>query len=194
MQSIRDSLHTFLYKITSSKELVSKTLGYICKFTELKEYPIGSKLLSPEQYCKHLYIIQKGFGRRYSLIDGKDITLEFAKEYEIISPTYSILTNTPSLDYIELLEESTLLQIHIDDLNNLYRTLNDASIVGKLIRDKCIMKQEQRIRSLQINSAKEKYLNLIERDPQIVQRASLGQIASYLGIAQETLSRIRRNI
>lgn len=194
MQEINKTIRKFLESALPSFKLIDGFVDEMSQVVEQKEYPAGTVLLNPGEYCKYIYIIQEGFARRYTLNEGKDITLEFAQENEMITSLYSITTDFPTLDYIEILEDSQVLELKVSDLKKLYESSTDSLVIGKSLRDKYFLSLEKRILSLQISSAKERYENLIKNQPGIIQRASLGQIASYLGIAQETLSRIRRKI
>lgn len=194
MDNIENTLSAFLNRVSLSNKVEKELVDALYQIVVIKEYPAGSILLKPGAYCKDIFIIQNGFARRYTLNDGKDITLEFAKENEMITSTYSIITRQPSLDYVEVLEDSVVLKLRTEQINELYKTSKSSLVIGRLLRDKYLLQQEKRILSLQVSSTKERYLNLIKNQPYLLQRASLGQIASYLGIAQETLSRLRKKI
>lgn len=194
MDSIEDTLATFLHSVSSSHRIEKEIVNELRQLVKILECPIGLELLKAGQYCKYIFIVQKGFVRRYTIDNGKDITLEFAKENEMITSAYSIITRRPSMDYIEVIEDSILLRLRAEQLNKLYKVSKNSLVIGKSLRDNYLLQQEKRIQSLQVSSAKERYQNLIEKQPHIIQRASLGQTASYLGIAQETLSRVRKKI
>ena len=68
------------------------------------------------------------------------------------------------------------------------------NLIGRLLTEKYYIELEERTISLQFQTATERYLKLLQQQPQLLQKASLGMIASYLGISQETLSRIRKKI
>ncbi|MCL3781295.1 Crp/Fnr family transcriptional regulator [Prolixibacteraceae bacterium JC049] len=189
---IKDTIVSFLQNILQNSEFSSELVDILSELAKPVECPQGSVLLKAGSYCKYLFIIQKGFARRYSLSDGKDITLEFAQEHELISSQYSIIAKQPSMDYIETLEDSIILKINFEDIIKLYNISREALVIGRLMRDNHYLKLEKRILSLQSTTARERYNNLLKNHPHIIKRASLGQIASYLGMTQENLSRVRR--
>lgn len=156
-----------------------------------KEVPKGYVLLEHGKICRHLYMLEKGFARGYYTQDGRDISLWFAFEGDILASYYSFVTLKPSYTTIEILEDSTIAGVSYDQLNELYRSYPEFNLIGRLMTEKYFIELEERTLSFQFQSASERYHQLIERHPQLLQKASLGHIASFLGISQETLSRIR---
>ena len=86
---------------------------------------------------------------------------------------------------------SILYCISYEQLLTLYNTHPELNLVGRLLTEKYCLELEVRTQSLQLHSSEERYRHLEDHQPALLQKASLGQIASYLGISQETLSRIR---
>ena len=80
----------------------------------------------------------------------------------------------------------------MDDLNELYKRYHSMETIGRIMAEEYCKIMEDRIMSLHIQSAEERYNTLLKEQPDVIQRVSLGHIASYLGITQETLSRIRK--
>jgi CRP-like cAMP-binding protein len=107
---------------------------------------------------------------------------------------YSFETQTPNFENIEILEDSTLYAISYESLQYLYHHYPEFNLLGRRLVEKYYVELMERTLSFQFQSARERYLQLLTNRPQILQRASLGHIASYLGISQETLSRIRTKI
>lgn len=107
---------------------------------------------------------------------------------------YSFISQKPSFEIIEVMENSILYCIDYEQLQNLYKTYPDLNRIGRLLSEKYYIELEERVLSLQFKTAEERYRHIVENKPALLQKASLGQISSYLGISQETLSRIRRKI
>jgi CRP/FNR family transcriptional regulator, anaerobic regulatory protein len=154
----------------------------------------GELLLEQGNICRYLYILEEGFARGYYFREGKYVTSWFAFANDVVASMYSFVTQKPSHENIEILEDSTLYGISYEDLQFLYKKYPELNLIGRLLTEKYYIRLEERILSLQSQSAKERYQKLIEFKPQILQHASLGHIASYLGVSQETLSRIRAKI
>ncbi|MDF2438435.1 MAG: putative transcriptional regulator, Crp/Fnr family [Bacteroidota bacterium] len=141
--------------------------------------------------CNDLFFIEKGLVRGFYYEGGKEITNWFAQEGEFATCFYSFIAIKPAFETIEALEDSILIRIPHAGLEKLYLKFPETERVGRIITEAYYIKLEERLLSLQFKNAKERYQNFVLSKPSLLQRASLGQIASYLGITQETLSRIR---
>jgi cAMP-binding proteins - catabolite gene activator and regulatory subunit of cAMP-dependent protein kinases len=166
----------------------------LTEFIVHKNLTKGTLLLEGGETCQHIYYIKKGFVRGFFNQDGKDITAWFAVENDIATSLYSFVTQKPSFENIEILENSILYVISYDNLQQLYHQYPEFNLIGRRFVEKYYVELMARTISLQFQSAKERYQQLLVNQPQLLQRASLGHIASYLGISQETLSRIRAKI
>jgi CRP-like cAMP-binding protein len=151
----------------------------------------GSIIVKEGQYADKAYFIAQGSARAFYLKDGKDISDWFAFENDFISSINSFFLDVPSPHFIEASEPSILLEIsraHVTMLSDKYLEFDR---LGKAIVTKTMLQLQQRIMSVQFETAQQKYKNLLEIRTDITQRVALGHIASYLGITIETLSRIR---
>ena len=151
----------------------------------------GTILISEDRVCDQLFFIRKGFLRGFHYNNGKEITSWFGFENDFATSTYSFVSRKPGFENIEVIENSILYVIKYDDLENIYRSHPEFNYIGRLLTEKYYIDLMERTLCLQSQSAKESYEQLVVNQPYILQRASLGHIASYLGISQETLSRIR---
>ena len=97
----------------------------------------------------------------------------------------------PSEENIELIEACTLLSLNYNELQYIYTTFPESNLIGRIITAKYRQLQEEKIRIIRISDAREKAMKLMEKDPALFLRSPLGYIASYLGMSQETLSRVR---
>ncbi len=151
----------------------------------------GSILVREGQYSDKTFYIIKGCARAYYLKDGKDISDWFAFENEFISAIVSFFTEKPSPHYIELLEDSILIELSRGDIEGLADKYHDFERLLRVIVTQTMLSHQERIASMQFYNAEQKYENLLVIRPDITQRVPLTDIASYLGITLETLSRIR---
>jgi len=151
----------------------------------------GEILLHEDRICNHLFFIKKGFLRGFHYHGGKEITAWFGFENDIATSIYSFVIQSVGFENIEVVEDSILYGITHDDLNSIYQQHPEFNYVGRLLTEKYYVDLMERTLCLQFQLAKERYEQLVVTHPHILKRASLGQIASYLGISQETLSRIR---
>ncbi len=154
----------------------------------------GTVLVRGGQFSDKTFFIVNGCARAYYLKDGKDISDWFAFENEFISSINSFFLNIPSPHFIELIEDSVLLEISRENIEILSNTYHDFERLSKVVVIKTMLKQQERIASMQFHSAEEKYKNLLSIHPDINQRIPLTHIASYINITLETLSRIRKRL
>ncbi|WP_224484287.1 Crp/Fnr family transcriptional regulator [Robertkochia aurantiaca] len=151
-------------------------------------------LLSLNETCKHLYFINEGFVRIYYYKHGKDITEYFAGEKQFCFSINSYFAQSPSKLMIQALEDSRITLIPKSELDRLRAQYLDlANLVTEMFSLSLMLSQE-RMDSIQFESAAQRYRRLLKEQPQILNKASLQHIASYLGITAETLSRIRTQV
>ncbi|RZK14814.1 MAG: Crp/Fnr family transcriptional regulator [Pedobacter sp.] len=151
------------------------------------------KLLSVGERSNTIYFIVSGAARIFYLNkEGKETNTWFLFENELLISVYSFYTGKPSFEYIETLEDCRLIAVKRDKLDELYLQYMEFNFSGRKLTEFYHMRNEIQANELRMLSAKERYQNLLDRNPQLFQRVSLGHIASYLGISQETLSRIRK--
>ena len=156
--------------------------------------PKGQLIVETDQRCTDLYFIEKGLVRGYYYDEGKEITNWFAQENEFATSFYAFIAVKPSLENIQALEDCDLVKLPHSILQDLYARFPETERLGRMITENYYIKLEERLLSIQFKSAKERYQTLSKSKSSLLQRTSLGQIASYLGITQETLSRIRSEV
>ncbi len=181
-------IHSIISQYTP---LSAETIVDFKKYSEIRKVNKGDILVKEGEYSHELYYVAKGGARAYYLKDGKTITDWFAFDNDFISAIVSFFLGIPSQHYIEILEDTTLLVLQRQDIDTLCNKHHDFERLGRLSTTKTMLQLQQRIVSLQFKSSRERYESLLENYPHIELRAPLGDIASYLGITQETLSRIR---
>lgn len=148
-------------------------------------------LLQEGQVCRHLYFLEKGASRGYYYLDGKEITHWFGFENDFVTSFHSFITGEPAVENIQLLEGSILWSISKEQLTGLFDRYHDIERLVRIAYEKYYIRLEERYVNAQFRTAAERYERLLEQTPHIPERVPLGYIASYLGISQETLSRVR---
>ncbi len=151
----------------------------------------GDHLLKKGQINGGVYILEKGILRFYYENNQKEITTWFCSE-NMVAFSSSFFFHIPSFENIQVLEDSSVYYIAGDTLNKLYKENEQINTIGRKLSEEYCFEFEHRVASLQTQTALERYEYLMEQSPEIFQRVSLGYIASYLAVSQETLSRIRR--
>ncbi|MFD2036833.1 Crp/Fnr family transcriptional regulator [Belliella marina] len=158
----------------------------------LEEKPKGNMLHQAGNTARLIYFIEKGMARVfYSNQHGKEITYGFYSEGDMVTVPESFFEGTPSNYSIELLEDCVLYSLSREGLDDMLSKFPEMEKVKSHFLLHFLLKSSHRIVALQFQNAQERYDTLQERQPSIILRAPLGHIASYLGITQETLSRIR---
>lgn len=167
-------------------------IGTIFGAMKHKKLPKTHLLHEAGTICKDIYFLQSGMARTYFYKEGKDITVHLASEGEIISAVDSIISLKKSRYSVELLEDSELFYISYQDLQTILSNHPQYEKYVRLVLERMYTEGADRIEEFLFFTAKERYDNLLKTRPKLIQRVNLGHIASYLGMTQETLSRIRR--
>ncbi|MGD1840566.1 MAG: Crp/Fnr family transcriptional regulator [Thermonemataceae bacterium] len=157
-------------------------------------YPKGYLIHREGQVSRSVYLIVKGVARVFYYRDGQDVTNQFFTEGEAMAAMESLYTRKPSFYNIELLEDCDLVQVDYAAIEKLYEQYHDLESCGRLLAIECYLEENERNRFFQMLTAKDRYLNLLKTKPEILQRVKLGHIASYIGITQVQLSRIRADL
>lgn len=148
-------------------------------------------LVRENAIAHHLFYVKKGIARIYYFKNGKEVTEWLALDNEFFFSIISFFQQKPSKLIIQTLEPSEVIGIHHDKLMALCDQYHDIerwfrkAIAGSLILS------QYRMDSIQFETAQQRYEKLLNNNPSIIQRVPLAYIASFLGITQETLSRIR---
>lgn len=156
-----------------------------------KDFKKKELLQEEGKVCNQLYFVEKGVARTFYYKNGKEVTYWLAAENDFVGAMASFFSRTPSNKHVETLEDCTLWIFDYNKLEKLYENSKELERMGRLFANYGMAVMEKKFDDFHALSAKERYDVLVEKHPQILQRVSLGIIASYLGITQETLSRIR---
>lgn len=138
-----------------------------------------------------MYFIKKGIVRAYAHQNDHEITFWFGREGETVISMNSYLNHEPGYEDIELLEDCELYALKTTDLHQLYEQDIHMANWGRKFAERELLRTEARLISRQFSTASERYRELLHTNPDLLQRVPLGHIASYLGITQVSLSRIR---
>lgn len=168
-----------------------KAIQGICNEVHM---PKNKDLQSIGHTCKTIYFVKKGIARIYYFKDGTDITESFAFENSLIARAESLFTGRPSKKGIQVLEDAQFIGINSTALFELYDEYPEIERLFRKIFESAYVDTVNRIESLQFHSAEERYRALLKESPNVLQRVPLKHIASYLGITQVSLSRIRAQI
>lgn len=158
------------------------------------EYPKGFHLYRENKRSSKSYFISKGIARAYANKEGKEVTFWFGKEGDIVFPLETLYSNKGEYSSVELLEDCILYELDLNRLQDLFlKDIHIANWGRKYAEISCIRSEKLYI-SRQFRTSLERYQELIDDYPDITQRVPLSIIASFLGISQANLSRVRAKI
>ncbi|MEO3403481.1 Crp/Fnr family transcriptional regulator [Mucilaginibacter sp. CAU 1740] len=161
--------------------------------TEVK-FPKGKILLHADKVERNLYFLKRGIVRAYADQANGPVTFWFGQEGDVLVSMKSYIVNEKGYENIELLEDCELYAIPTKKLKELYQVDIDLANWGRKVIEHEFLKTEQRLISMQFKTAQERYNELINTQPELFKRVQLGYIASYLGMSQVSLSRIRAEV
>lgn len=164
-------------------------------------------ILSVEKYEKKEFVfksgeVQKDIGfvcrglvRKYYVDNrGNKLTTGFISEKGYATDYPSFIRQKPSKYYIECLEPSIIIKMTYEKLQEAYQQHKDSEMYGRLVAEKVLTRETDRVESFLFETAEERYLNFIDQNKEISNRISLTHLASYLGIERQSLSRIRSKL
>lgn len=159
------------------------------------EFLKNETILKEGKVSNEYYLIKKGFFRSY-VIDykGNEITTDFFGPNEILIEVASLFLRTPSKENIQALSNCEVYKIEFNDFQNLYSTINGFTEWGRSWMSQQLFTAKHRAVTMYTQSASERYLELMTQKPQIIKEVPLKHIATYLGITDTSLSRIRKEM
>jgi CRP-like cAMP-binding protein len=151
----------------------------------------GEKILAEGEICRYIFWIVKGLVRQYYYKNGKELTEYMATENTICMSIESLFKEEPSRQIMQAIEPTLLYALPMHDLEaTAMKSVNIQMMYRKILEESLIISQH-RADMLRFESAQDRYRLLVKRSPQLILRAPLVYIASYLQMTPETLSRVR---
>ena len=185
MTSYLDKINDFIL------DLDLETLTVLNNISVEKKLKKGAFLLRQDEICKKSYVIKSGIARKFYLNDGKEITTELYFEDDIAVSFGSYCLQSPSIEFIQALTDTTVLQTDYVAFQNAKQQFPKLVKLYLMMTEYYAMWLEIRLFQFHTMDATNRYHTLVKDYPQIAQNVPLTFIASYLGISLETLSRIR---
>jgi CRP-like cAMP-binding protein len=149
-------------------------------------------LLKEGTVCNHIYFVVKGAIRGFRREGQKDITTWIVIENELVTSIFSLDNPSPSVENIQAVENSELLAITYDELDQLYEQFPEFNLIARKLLQHYYADAEKRAFIARLTKAENKYRNFLMMHPSLANRIPLKYIASYLGMTLETLSRVRK--
>lgn len=187
---MHDILFDFISKYVSLTEEERNAIVSLNLFRSVKK---GAILLKEGQKSKDSYFILKGCIRTYYVVDGEEKTTAFYTEMEVLAPP-CVISKTPSEYYVSCVED-TILSVSNSDMEvEVNSKFPKFEIMCRILSEELLAKQRIDFDKFKTSSPEQRYLNLIQKRPDLIQRVPQHQLASYLGIKPESLSRLRARI
>jgi CRP-like cAMP-binding protein len=174
--------------------LTEKDCNMFEPFLQTKQIKSKEIVLREGQICKELGFINNGTFRMYYLRDGKEINTHFSFENEFVVNYDSFLQETPSRYYIQALVDAEIVIFNLQTLQNAYNQSQNWERFGRIMAEYSYKLTTKRVEGFMFMDAEQRYLQMMKETPHFIDRIPLYQLASYLGIERESLSRLRKKI
>jgi CRP/FNR family transcriptional regulator len=158
---------------------------------QIKEKDI---FLSAGKVCKEIGFINSGAFRTYYLAEDREINTHFVFENSFVVDYDSFLQQKPSRYFIQALEDSEIVTFNLDTLQAAYNQSQNWERFGRMMAEESYKITTARVETFLFMDGEERYLNLLEKEPHLLNRVALYHIASYLGLERESLSRLRKKL
>ena len=180
-------LFDFISKYISLSEDEKKAMVSLDIFRTFKK---GTILLKEGQHSVDGYFVLKGCIRTFYIIDGEEKTTEFYTEMEGVTPN-CILSKQPSEYFISCVEESILTVSNPDMEVEIFEKFPKFETLCRILSEQLLAKSQSTFDKFKTSSPEKRYLNLLQKRPDLLRRVPQHQLASYLGIKPQSLSRMR---
>jgi len=189
-KKMHDILFDFISKYISLTEDEKNALLSFDLFRSVKK---GTILLKEGQKSKDEYFVLKGCIRKYYIIDGEEKTTAFFTEMETLTP-HCVKNNAPSEYSISCVEDSILTVSNSDMEVEINSKFPKFETMCRIFSEELLAKQQINFDEFKTSSPEQRYLNLLQKRPDLIQRVPQQQLASFLGIKPQSLSRLRARI
>ncbi len=187
-------LTPFLLELDNIQPMQEDLKNRLIDDAELLHAIKGDIILSEGEICKHAWVVLKGIIRSFHYVGESEVTSSLMKPHHIIISVESFHTQTPAFESWEVLQPSLLARIHYTQLEKLYQQFPYFNYTVRRLTERYVFLMEERLYMLRKQKAIDKYKFFLKKYPGITNGIPLKYIASFLGINQETLSRVRNKI
>ena len=191
----QQTMKIYIDKITHLIEnLDEDTLLSLEAVSKSKVFSKGDYLLKAESVCSKSYWVESGIIRKFYLHNDKEITTEFYFKDDLATSYDSYTLQKPSREYIQALTDTIVNVTDYADFQNIKKAHPQLQELDFLMTEYYALWLEEKVFVLHTQNATQRYQTLLTKSPHIIQQVQLTQIASYLNVSLETLSRIRAKL
>lgn len=175
-------------------ELTNEEANAFAECIPIKTFGKGDILLREGQVSRDSYFVIQGCIRKYYIINGEECTTEFFVEDDSVASLHSYTNKTPANHYFECLEDCKLAVLNLEEEQKLFKRVPKYEALCRMSMQNNFGEQQEALAKFITSSPEERYRNLLETRPDLIQRVPQYYLASYLGVKPESLSRIRKRI
>lgn len=186
-----DKLLNYFHRIMP---LSQEEIEAIVETMTIKRFKKGTILLNEGQISTEVYFVLEGCVRQYYLVEGDEKTNNFFTEDQWVISMNSFSQNTPSNHFLDCCMDSALVVGNSEKAENLYKRFPKLETVSRKVMEKVFAEQQEIMSSYTVDTAEQRYLKLLKSRPDLFQKIPQYQIASYVGVKPESLSRIRKRL
>ncbi|MGB8190464.1 MAG: Crp/Fnr family transcriptional regulator [Chitinophagaceae bacterium] len=184
-------MEKLLNHLSSIHPLSAGLQQYLLSNLKAKTLKRKDYVLKKGQISSHIYFVKQGLLRCFYLKNNTEVSSWFMREGDVIISVESFFQQKPSYESIQVLEDCELFYITYEELQHIYRTYPEFNFVGRILTETYYTLSEQRLYSLRMQRSQERYQYLLTHQPELILRVPAKYLASYLGITEVTLSKIK---
>ena len=193
-QQLKEIMQDLLFDFISTYVALSEDEKHAIKALDIfRAVKKGAVLLKEGQQSKDGYFVLKGCIRTFYIIDGEEKTTAFYTEMEGLTP-HCVINKTPSEYYIACVEDSIITVANSEMEAEIFNKFPKFETLCRILSEELLVKAQINFDAFKTSSPEQRYLNLLQKRPDLIQRVPQHQLASYLGITPQSLSRMRARI
>lgn len=181
-------------KLKTYASISDKSIEKVLGIAQSKKYVKGDVVLNEGEICKDIFFVEAGYLKSCYNKDGVIINVNFSFEGDFTTNLKSLNSQLGSDMIIQAGEDAIIYKFDKIKLIELYKYSPEIAFFGRTVLEQLLMAQEEHSNLFKLYSATERYHYIVKNHPHYLQRISLTQLASYLGLTRETLTRIRKKI
>ena len=185
------ALEDLYVSLCGFSHLTKAEFNQLLRYLEIREFEKKVQVLHRGGIEKHVNIVARGLVRKYLEVKKQQITLQLAVEGQVVYSETSFHTRSPSKLILETIEPSTLISISYDNLEEVFMQFPKAERLGRLLVSELFIRKDNNYFNQLGKTTRERFLEYVRSNPQLMQRVPQKDIASYLNIKPETFSRLK---
>lgn len=187
-------MNNLINYIESRFTLTKDDFNLLEKYFIIEHVAAQTKLLEAGKIERYVYFLSQGFVKGYQNIDGKFVVQHLVSEHDFFTSLDSFMSESPAPDYYETITDCKLLKISKPDLELLQSHSSFWSDFIKRVTNEHLSCKLDRVKDFQTLTAKERYIKFVNNNPKLALNVSVDNMASFLGIEPQSLSRIRKQV